>query len=210
MAELVEVHRPARVVADLGGPTGALGPELVAANVAVEAVTLRDLAAAVGSLSDTLSEGRLIYRPHPALTAAAERADWRKVATCGVRTHRRHVAALARPPSPVGEHRRPTPGRHRLAVGQRIPHVRVLEHTKPVAEDRQRSRWTTCRPRAPAGRRGGTARRESSDRRPWVRRVCGHDPSCHLPIYQTGISANPYGAGVWARCACRMGRPRAF
>jgi hypothetical protein len=56
LVDLVARHKAARVSCDAAGPAGSILPALAAANIAVEAVTARDYAAACGLLFDLVEQ----------------------------------------------------------------------------------------------------------------------------------------------------------
>jgi hypothetical protein len=81
LAQLHAAWRPPAIVADPGGPAGALIPDIEQARVPVTSpFTARDAAAACGMFVDYAASGRLAHRGQPELDAAVERAQLRPLA----------------------------------------------------------------------------------------------------------------------------------
>lgn len=79
LAELVEKWRPAKVLADPAGPAGSLIGEAATVGVEVEAVSVREHAAACGLFYDLVVEGRMRHLGDPLLETALLGATRREV-----------------------------------------------------------------------------------------------------------------------------------
>jgi len=77
LVELVARHAPAGVLVDRIGPSATLADDLAAAGVPLFPLTAGVYAAACERFVDDLTNGRIRYRPHPALDAAVDAAAQR-------------------------------------------------------------------------------------------------------------------------------------